>query len=104
MGKGTASNPAAIIARGHGLGYTNIRATREDGVEWGEPLVTSDAWERSVKRNLDAVVRYLRAAEKAQKTAQTESEKRIEAGEDLRRLRALWREMGEVLDRLEARP
>lgn len=105
MKKGDASNPAAIVARGTALGYTNIRATREGGVEWGEPLITNDAWERRVKRNLDAVVSYLRAEEKAHKTETarepTESEKRIRTGEDLRRLRALWRDTAIVLDRLE---
>ena len=108
-----APSPAAIIARGDDLGYTDICATRDGGVEWIEPPnhETDDAWERSVKRNLDAVVAYLRAEEKARKAAEkrvarksSEPVPRVEASEDLRRLRALWREMGDVLDRLEARP
>lgn len=107
MKKGEASNPAAIVARGYDLGYTNIRATREGGVEWGEPFNGNDAWKRTVKRNLDAVVKYLRAEEKARKAEParepTESERRIETGEDLRRLRSLWRETGDVLDRLEGK-
>ena len=90
-----------------------FRLRTPDGVEWIEPPnhETDDAWERSVKRNLDAVVAYLRAEEKARKAAEkrvarksSEPVPRVEASEDLRRLRALWREMGDVLDRLEARP
>lgn len=103
--KGEASNPAAIIARGTTLGYTNIRATRKGGVEWGEPLITNDAWERSVKRNLDAVVSYLRVSERGRKMAEeAEAKERAESTDDVKRLRALWREMGDVLDRLEGKP
>lgn len=103
--KGEASNPAAIIARGTTLGYTNIRATRTGGVEWIEPPGhdTNDAWEELVRRNLDAVVKYLRAEAKREKRARAteEAKERAAAPDDLARLRALWREMGEVLDRLE---
>ena len=104
MTKGIASNPAAIIARGTTLGYTNIRATREGGIEWGEPLITNDAWERRVERNLDAVVSYLRAEAKREKRAEAaEAKERVASTDDVKRLRALWREMGDALDRLEGK-
>lgn len=100
---GKKMTPAAIIGRGHDLGYSDIHATPDGSIEWGEPLYhTNIAWERSVKRNLDAVVKYLRAEERTRKMESAEkAEKRVQMDDDLLRLRALLREMGEVLNRME---